>query len=277
MGQAIIPLLMQMGPGILGGLLNTGPPDKTTQTDQESFMKSFTESLQQSSGTKQFDRFDEAIEDPRFAAFRQGLLPKFEQEFENVQQPIFGDATRAGTLQDINEQFAGVSDRIAQQGAARGQLGSGLMPQMELQAELAGAGQRANFLGQLPLLEEQARRQATAGLLQQGSQFAGRAPISRRSTGVEQFDTTTTGQSTTEQEGTQSSTSVQSVAKVPWWQRALGGLTQSLGTEQGQQFGQQGLSQFANLFAPNNVQGHFPLNPTGNDFSITLPNVQFGG
>jgi hypothetical protein len=67
------------------------------------------------------------------------------------------------------------------------------------------------------------------------------------------------------------------VAKVPWWQRALGGLTQSLGTEQGQQFGQQGLSQFANLFAPNNVQGHFPLNPTGNDFSITLPNVQFGG
>ena len=207
MAQMIPQMLMSVvGPMLGAGAGAQGPQGSTKEFNTQEFIKQLSTGTQQQTGTKAFDVFDEAIEDPRFAAFRQGLLPKFTQEFERVQQPIFGEGAKAGTLQDINAQFAGVSDRLGQQAAARGQLGSGLLPQMELQAELAGAGQRASFLGQLPLLEEQSRRQATAGLLGQGMQFAGRAPISTRRTGVEEFETFAESQERMERESTRSGT-----------------------------------------------------------------------
>jgi hypothetical protein len=273
MPQMIPQMLMQIAGPLLGAVAGPqGPQGTDKQFSNEELIKQLTQSTQQQAGTKAFDMFDEAIEDPRFAAFRQGLLPKFEEEFERVQQPIFGEGVRAGTLQDINEQFAGVSDRIAQQGAARGQLGSGLMPQMELEAELAGAGQRASFLGQLPLLEEQSRRTATAGLLGQGAQFAGRAPISTRRTGVEEFETFAESQERLERERTASgaeSTRIQQPSLFsrllstgggllaggafnPLLNRARGGGGDPFGG-QNLGFGQRG------------------------DFSIALPKVQFGG
>ena len=264
-------MLMQMIPALLGGVLGGGDPTKTT-TNQE-MIKQLTESSQQSSGTKQFDTFNEAIEDPRFSAFRQGLLPQFNQELNRVQRPIFGDAEKAGALQDINAQFAGIGDRINQQGAARGQLGSGLMPQLDLQAQLAGAGSRASFLGSLPMLEEQNRRQATAGLLGQGMQFAGRAPISQRSRGIESFESFTDAQERMEREtqGTQ----VQQTAQPSMGQRALGAGLGIIGKPQGQQFGTQVIGN--TFFNPNNNLSGLPLGNTANptNFSMITPDINF--
>jgi hypothetical protein len=265
-------LLQMIGP-MLGAVAGgQGPQGSSTTTSNEELIKQLTQSSQQSSGTKAFDVFDEAIEDPRFAAFRQGLLPKFEEEFDRVQQPIFGEGVKAGTLQDINEQFAGVSDAISQQGAARGQLGSGLMPQMELQAQLAGAGQRANFLGQLPLLEEQSRRQATAGLLQQGSQFAGRAPISTRRTGVEEFESFTDAEERMSRERTSQGFEDTNIKQPSLFSRLMsttGGLLTQQFPAGGNPFsrGNQG---FADPFGDQNLG----FGQRGN-FSIAIPDINF--
>lgn len=218
MPQMLIPMI---GP-LLGGLLGGGDPDKTTTKQTQEMIEQLTQSTTQQSGTKQFDTFDEAVEDPRFAAFRQGLLPQFNQELNRAQRPIFGEGQKAGTLQDINAQFAGISDQLSSQAAARGQLGSGLLPHMELQAQLAGAGQRAGFLSQLPMLEEQSRRQAVGGLLGQGMQFAGRAPISRRQRGVEEFESFTDAQERMQREATGGSRSVESTAQPGLGGRILG-------------------------------------------------------
>lgn len=272
---AIAPILSAVAGPVLGALGGSQDPRGSTgQFNEKQIIDMLTQATSSQSGQSTYQNFNQAIEDPRFSSFRNSLLPLFGQEFNKAQQPIYGDGQKASTLQDINEQFAGIVDIIAQQGAARGQLGSGLMPQLNLEAQLAGAGQRANFLSQLPMLEENARRTSIGNLLNMGTNFAGRAPISQASSGTQessqQGQSSQTQQGTTERSGTQS----QQIEQPPLWQRLLsagGGILGNSG----------GLSPFLQELGTNDWTqklNNLPNNPNpAYNFSIMAPALSFGG
>jgi hypothetical protein len=274
---AAAPLIASLAGPLIGAVAGgQGPRGSTGQFNEKQIIDMLTQSTSQQSGSQSNRGFNQAIEDPRFSAFRSGLLPMFGQEMNRVQQPIFGEAEKAGALQDINAQFAGVNDRVAQSTAARGQLGSGLLPQLELQGELGAASQRANFLSSLPMLEENARRQSTGALLGQGMNFAGRAPISHLTGSDTAFEQFAEGQEhrtgTTQRQGNQA----QQFQQPPLWQRLLGAGAGILGNPTLMNNITGGIG---NLIPGGAGTGNFPMaNPNGapqQNFSIMAPDISF--
>jgi hypothetical protein len=160
-------------------------------------------STQKIDQTNSIDQFNEAVEDPQFAAMRQGLIPMFQQEMRKANQPIYGDAQKASYLNDLNDLGSGAMASIRNSLSGRGALDSGAMSEA-----MAGVGrqkfsQAADFFGKLPQMEEESRAQRMGGLLGMGMNWAGRAPISQRTTG------TNTIKGTTESKGTNNGTQTQ--------------------------------------------------------------------
>lgn len=112
-----------------------------------------------------------------FSAFRSSILPLFGQEFNKRQGPIYDQGKIASTLQDIQQPFSTITDKVANALAARGALGSGQLGSALTGVGIAQAGQMSKFLASLPFMEEQARRSGTGQLLGQMVGFAGRSPV----------------------------------------------------------------------------------------------------
>jgi hypothetical protein len=138
-------------------------------------------------------------EDPLFAKFRQQLLPLLMGQINKAGQPAYGDAEKAGFLNDQNKiANAGMESLKSKAGAAGGGLGG-------LAAGLTGLeanreGNATNFFSQIPFLNKQYADNRTSNLLGLATNFAGKAPVG----------STTTQQETGTNTGTRSGTQNQS-------------------------------------------------------------------
>lgn len=167
MAQLATSLISGIGGSLLSGL--GGRSGSTSSGTRNSTSRATT------------DQFNEAVEDPQFAEFRQMLLPMFMGLLEQSQQPVYTDDRIAKTLRDINQQFS--KAEINPTLAARGLLGSGLARTMAADVDNARAATASNFFQQVPALEREARFNNLMGALGLGANFAGRAPVSQRLTG----------------------------------------------------------------------------------------------
>ena len=183
----LAPLVTGIGGSLLKGL-GSGKQAETTSTQSGSKTSS-------SSGTT--DQFNDTIEDPQFAAFRQALLPMMLGLMEKSQQPVYTDAKIASTLADINRQFS--KEDVNPAMAGRGLLGSGFNQQVRQDIDNQRASTASNFFTQLPFLENQAQMTNMQNALGLGAGFAGRAPVDQRLTG----NTSQTGTETFNSKGTQ--------------------------------------------------------------------------
>jgi hypothetical protein len=186
------------------------------------------ESTQNTNQTNSIDQTQTAIEDPAFAQFRQSLIPMMGQEMRKANQPIYGDSQKAKYLGDLNDLAQASMSSIKSSLGARGALDSGAFSQAATDVESKRFGQAADFFGQLPFQEEQARSQRMNSLMGMATNWAGRAPISTQTTGTNNI----TGTSTTK--GNTNGTQTQ---QGPGF---LGAFTNSLGGLMGANVGMPG-------------------------------------
>ena len=123
--------------------------------------------------------FQQAIEDPAFASYRESLLPQFQNQLQKLNEPIFGEGQKAGFLGQLNELGAASAENLKQNLARSGATDSGRMSQGLTDIETGRNAQASQFFAQLPFLEQQAQQQRAQGMLGLASNFAGRAPISQ--------------------------------------------------------------------------------------------------
>lgn len=136
---------------------------------------------------------------PEIAAFRNLLLPQFQQEFARAQRPVFGKEQQASFLDNLNTLTKSATDRLGASLAGRGASDSGAASAGFSDIERQRTGEAVNFFRDLPFQEEQARSARVAPLLNLGLSFAGRGPVNTTSTQTGQ--TSTTGESTGSQKG----------------------------------------------------------------------------
>ena len=155
------------------------------KTEEEEVVTSQQDTTQTQAGT--VERQESEI--PELSAFRQNLLPQFQQELDVARSPVFGPEAQAAFVGQVNDTTNRAFDSINQRLAARGAGASGQLTGDTTDLELARGGQISDFFSSLPFRERQARLEATTPLLSAGLSFAGRGPG-----GVtETADQTTTG------------------------------------------------------------------------------------
>jgi hypothetical protein len=191
MGASFIP---GVGPLVSAGIGALGSSGKQGQQNYNSNQNSSTTSNQ----TQNIDQFNEAIEDEEFSGFRKSLLPMMQQEMSRAQRPIYGDAQKTQHLANLNDLASASMNSLKSSLAGRGVMDSGAFNESAAGIERDRFGKAVDFETNLPFMEEQARSQRMGGLMGMATQFAGRAPISTRSTGTNSSNGTqnTTGTST---------------------------------------------------------------------------------
>jgi hypothetical protein len=124
------------------------------------------------------------VEDPLATLFRYGQFANLNNEIKRAQdKPIFGDAQKAGFLNQLNDMsdlsMKSLSGNLAKHGA----LNSGAFAQGASDLEMNRYGQMSNFFAQLPFQEEAARAARLNPLLGLGAQMAGHGPVSQFTSG----------------------------------------------------------------------------------------------
>lgn len=194
-------------------------------------------------GTETIDQFNEAVEDPQFKQMRNGLIPTMQNMIQQGQAPIYGDAQKAKYLSDLND-LADSSMRSLQGGMSRlGRTNSGAGGQALQNIEGERFGKAADFFGQLPFMESQAKNERMLGLMGLATNWAGRSPISQKLTGTntKKGSQTTTGTTTTEGQQTQQGGG--------FWKNLAGNMGGLAGDVLGQQMDQGG--PMKNFLPPN--------------------------
>jgi hypothetical protein len=180
---ALIPVIAGLGSSALGALGSSG---KQGQTKSE----------QQSSSTQTTDMTQTPNEQPYFADFRKGLIPQFDSMMRKAQQPIYGDAQKAGVISDANNIFNTGMQGLRGAMAAGGRLRSGAMESAGMGMGINRAGGIASFFSQLPAMEQQAQWAKAAPLLQAGMGWAGQAPVGQTTKGTQQMTGNASGTQT---------------------------------------------------------------------------------
>lgn len=165
--------------GALGGAKEKSAPTtiNSTSTTLEDLFQEQQSQFEQESQQDQYG-FEQAIEDSQMAEFRKSLAPLFQQELRRAQTPVYGEAQKASLLNSLNDLADASTSKLKNSLAASGALDSGAAASGEADILSGRNAQAAQFFSQLPFLEEQRRAGATAGLLGQATNWAGRAPTS---------------------------------------------------------------------------------------------------
>ena len=211
-------MAMGIGGSALSALGGSGSQGKvkTSQNNQfEQFgnQDSTTNSESQTDSIQDINQFNETVETAGDKQFREGLMSRYGNEMNKAQRPIYGDATKAGFLNNLNDLSSAAMDSMRANLSASGAGDSGRLAAGIGDIELGKFGQYSKFLSELPEKEELARRGQVNTLMGLGNQLAGLAPRSQRITGRTTGTSKTTGSSKTsgtyKQGGTSSGTSVQ--------------------------------------------------------------------
>ncbi len=150
-----------------------------------------------STGTESSTNFQEALENPAFAAFREQLIPSVMGEIRKAGQPVYGEAQKAAFMNQLNDLAAASMQKLQSNLAGVGGLNSGRFGAGGANIELGKLGELSKFFSQLPVIEAQARSERMNPLLSLATGWAGRAPLSYKTTGDRTFDSTSemTGES----------------------------------------------------------------------------------
>lgn len=200
-----------VGGAIAGGIGQSGQQGRTRQeTEQQRRERTLQELTGTTSrrGTRDINQLAEQFESPEATEFRRGMFPRFEREFARAEQPIFGEAQKAGFLTNLNQLAGAAGDSLKQQLSAAGALDSGRFAAGLGDIEMGRAGQASQFFSQLPFMEQQARSQRLNDLFSGATGFLASGPRSTRTTGTEGFEETGEEQrrATGETEGTTTGT-----------------------------------------------------------------------
>ena len=143
-----------------------------------------------------------------FANFRQALIPQFQNELYKEQQPVYGDAQKASFVSNLNDlahsSMSSIQNMLGASGATDAGRGETAMGDLEMKK----FGKISDYMSQLPMLNEQARRSGISNLLGMGAGWTGKAPVGSTTEGSNTFDMN----STTTQQG------------APWWKGLLNGI-----------------------------------------------------
>lgn len=167
------------------------------------------------------------VEDPQSKAWRDALMGQHMAEFQKLQQPIIGKREKAAGIQNIQEQFAQALKGGKQALAKSGALDSGRAAQMAMEIMMGRAGETTDFLSQIPLQNELARREGMFNWMGQGLGLGQLAPIGQFSTQAGTQRSTGTRQETSKQQ--QTGRQAQTKYGPGFWKSFLGQLGQGVG------------------------------------------------
>lgn len=148
-------------------------------------------------------------EDPLFSMFRQSILPAIAKQYQDAQQPVYGDAQTADVINKANNNYAGASQSIANNAARRGTLNSGSTDAANTALDQSRAAGITQFTNQIPFLNQQAQFGKTQDLLGLATNFLGRSPLGQTTTSSGSGTSQSQGSST--QQGSQTNTSTPSL------------------------------------------------------------------
>lgn len=162
MPVAALPLALGLGGSLLGAAGSSGKQASQNAT-----------STNTSSGTQTV-----TPNEPGYFSFgRQQLLPALFGALGQAQQPVYGAATKASVLNDLNGLAADTLGKLRSTAGSRGQLRSGYLERAGLGVEQNRLGQLSSFFAGLPQQERQTQLQNIMGILSPAFGFFGNAPI----------------------------------------------------------------------------------------------------
>ena len=183
---AAIPLITSLGGAGLTALAGRSKPTTST-TQQQSTSGSSTEDL---------NRLIEQLEDPAFSSFRSSLLPLVSQALQKSNEPVYGTGEKASYLSQLNDLTNDSIKSLRGSLAATGGLDSGRLSS-GITSLLSGRQKSAaDFFGGLPFKEAQAKSERQLPLLQLATSWAGKAPISERTSGTSRTSSSQTSTGT---------------------------------------------------------------------------------
>lgn len=152
-----------LGSSLLGGILGGGQKT-TTQTNN---------STQTSTPN----------EPGYFSQFRQSLIPQFQHQLAQANQPVYGQAQQSQYLNSLNGLASSSIKQLGSSLASKGgSLNSGAYGQGITSILQGRAGKLADYNSQVPMLNRQAQQQGVNSLLGLGMNFAGHAPVGNTTT-----------------------------------------------------------------------------------------------
>jgi hypothetical protein len=181
---ALIPAVVGLAGGAMSALGGSGKQGSVSQsstqnTTQNTTMERLEKALQEmfSSNTST------PIEPEYMSAFRQSLIPGFQNLMGQAGKPVYGKAQTANFMQGLNDLTNGAMDNLKQTLAKAGALDSGRFGQGAAGLQMNRLNQATNFMGQLPFMEKQAQIGNLGNVLGMGMNWAGRAPVGMQQTG----------------------------------------------------------------------------------------------
>ena len=155
-------------------------------------------------------------EDPMFAMFRQSILPAIAKQYQDAQQPVYGDAQRAEVMNQANDAGNAASTAVANNAARRGTLNAGSTDAANTAIQQGVTGKIIDFQNQIPFLNQQAQFGKTQDLLGLATNFLGRAPIG--------YTNTNNQNTSSSSSGTESKTGTETDTKTPSIMSDIGGI-----------------------------------------------------
>lgn len=203
-------LIGGLGGALAGAAGGSGMQGKQTSEQNSEFNQ--TESGQQTSKqdqTGQYQNVQQNIEDPMQGLFRAGVMGQFGDALSRAREPVYGDAEKAGFLNDLNDLAGGAISGLKQNLAGRGALDSGMLNAGAEGIQKQRLSDAVKYFSQIPAMNRQYADQQENGLLGLGLNFAGRAPIQTIQSGTNQQQQTGESNYSSEKSGTSKTTGQQ--------------------------------------------------------------------
>lgn len=205
-----IPLAIGIGGQAVSALGKSKAKNTQTQDQTREFNEQQSQEFDQTQGSAQeFDNITEYSEDPFFSLFRKQMASGLKSQMAKANKPVYGDAQKAGFLNELNDLAEGSMSALRNNLAATGGLDSGRLRTGATDIETERLGKATDFFSSIPMLNQQAQASQMQGLLGLGTNFAGRAPINTRQSGSTSGFSTASGRSKGSASGTGRSSGTQ--------------------------------------------------------------------
>lgn len=132
-------------------------------------------------------------EDPLFTMFRQSVLPAIASQYADAQKDVYGDAQKAGAVNDANNIYNAQEQNLANSAARRGVLNSGAYSSGANALAQGRASGITSFFNQIPFLNSQAKFGRTQDLLGLATNFLGKSPLGQTTTSNQSSNQNATG------------------------------------------------------------------------------------
>ena len=115
--------------------------------------------------------------------FQQNLQPQYQNLINQAQQPVYGQAQEAGQLNNLNSLANNSMNQLSNTFASKGILNSGATANALSGVEQGKDSSMANYLAQIPQLNQQAEQTNTQNALNSASGWIGKPAVGATTTG----------------------------------------------------------------------------------------------